>query len=76
MKIVLKMMDKPGGGIIDQTPSGQVDRSATIPVEEFTEELHVRLRGRAMIFRAENGMNDSQWRLGTPRIDVRPDGQR
>lgn len=75
MNIVLKVMDKPGGGFSDNS-SSQVSRSATIPVEEFTDDAHVRLRGRALVLRAESSTLGSQWRLGTPRIDVRTDGQR
>lgn len=73
--MVLTMMDKPGGGF-KSTSSGQVVRTVTIPVEEFTDDLHVRLRGRAMIFRIESTNLGTQWRLGVPRIDVRTDGQR
>jgi hypothetical protein len=74
MNIVLKMMNKPGGGF-GQTSSSQADRTAILPVEEFTEESFVRLRGRALVVRAETN-SPSLWRLGTPRIDVRTDGQK
>ncbi len=76
MNLVIKMMDKPGSGEFNDTSSSQVARSATLPVEAFTNDLHVRLRGRSIILRAESSTTGSQWRLGTPRIDVRPDGQR
>lgn len=72
---VLKMMDYPGGGI-KTTSSSQATRSATIPVEEFTEVAHVRLRGRSVSLRIESTTAGSLWRLGDPRIDVRTDGQR
>jgi len=75
MNIVLKMMDKPGGGF-DDTSTSQVSRSAIVPVETFTEEAHVRLRGRSLTVRAESSSVGTQWRLGVPRIDVRTDGQR
>lgn len=75
MNIVLKIMDKPGGGFGDSS-SSQVQQTVTIPVEEFTEEAHVRLRGRSLTVRIESSTRGSQWRLGTPRLDLRPDGQR
>ena len=75
MNIDLKMMDYPGGGV-DSTSSSQVIRSATIPVEEHTEVAHVRLRGRALVLRAESDTTGTLWRLGDTRIDVRTDGQR
>jgi hypothetical protein len=76
MTITLKAINYPGDGILDSGTSNQVARSATIPVEEYTEKTDIRLRGRAVIFRAESTTRNSLWRLGTPRIELRPDGQR
>lgn len=75
MKFVIKTMDKPGGGF-KSSSSSQVSQTAILPVEEFTEELHVRLRGRAMSIRFESNTLGSQWLVGQPRYDVRTDGQR
>ncbi len=75
MNIVLKMMDKPGGGF-DTSASRMAQRSATIPVEEFTEEAWVRLRGRSLTIRAESNSVGTNWRLGITRIDARTDGQK
>jgi len=38
--------------------------------------VYVRVRGRQMVFRVENAQIGSQWQLGAPRIDIRPDGRR
>lgn len=73
--IVLKTQDKPGSSL-ESGSSSQVSQSATIPVETFTEEAHVRLRGRSLIVRIESSSLGTNWRLGVPRIDVRTDGQR
>lgn len=73
--MTLKMMDQPGSGF-DQTSSSQVSMYAKIPVQTFTTQCHVRLRGRSVTLRIESDGIDSAWRLGTPRIDVRTDGQR
>lgn len=75
VNLVFKMMDKPGGGFTSSS-SSQVRRSAIVPVEEFTEEVRVRLRGRSVSFRIEGASIDTVWRVGTTRIDVRTDGQR
>lgn len=75
MNITLKMMDKPGGGF-RSNESRTVQRSVTIPVEEFTEEAYVRLRGRSLTVRAESNTVGTNWRLGVTRIDARTDGQR
>jgi hypothetical protein len=52
-------------------------------VQLFTQIVYVRARGRQMAFRIESnnipGTTTSlgtAWQLGTPRIDVRPDGRR
>ena len=45
-------------------------------VQEFTEIVYTRLRGRQMAFRIDSDSLGTQWQLGTPRINVRPDGRR
>lgn len=45
-------------------------------VQEFTQIVYTRLRGRQMAFRVSSDQLGCQWQLGTPRIDVRPDGRR
>ena len=45
-------------------------------VQQFTEQVYVRLRGRQMAFRVESDQLGVSWQLGTPRMDVRPDGRR
>jgi len=59
-----------------QTNTAVVDRSATVPVEQFTDQVHVRLRGRSFALRVESDEIGVSWRLGSPRIDVRQDGRR
>ncbi len=73
--IELKMMDKPGGGF-DDTSSSQVTSSAIVAVETFTDDLQVRLRGRSLSVKYSTTNAGTRWRIGTPRIDARPDGQR
>lgn len=45
-------------------------------VQEFTQIVYTRLRGRQMAFKISSDTVGTQWQLGTPRIDVRPDGRR
>ena len=45
-------------------------------VQEFTEIVYTRVRGRQMAFRVESNTLGTQWQLGVPRLDVRPDGRR
>ena len=58
------------------TKSNDVTRSATVPVEQFTEQVFVRLRGRSFAFKVNSSDTGVDWRLGTPRVDLRPDGRR
>ena len=55
----------------------------TYAVQQFTEQVYVRIRGRQMAFKVSSGVLNSateglgvQWQLGVSRIDVRPDGRR
>ena len=44
-------------------------------VQRFTEIIYSRVRGRQMAFKVESNSLGTQWQLGVPRIDVRPDGR-
>jgi hypothetical protein len=55
----------------------------TYAVQQFTQQVYVRIRGRQMAFQVSSGVVGSatdglgvQWQLGVPRIDVRADGRR
>jgi len=56
--------------------SGTITRSATLPVEAYTGQLNTRVRGRQLAVKIESTASGVQWQLGTPRIDMRPDGRR
>lgn len=75
VNFIMKMMDKPGDNF-DQTSSSQVSRSAIVPVEQFTDDVHVRIRGRSFTLRVETVNAGTKWRMGVPRLDARTDGQR
>ena len=50
--------------------------TTTYNVQQFTEIVYTRIRGRQMAFKIESNSIGTQWQLGVPRIDVRPDGRR
>ena len=56
--------------------TGTVTRSATAPVEKYTNRLDIRVRGRQMAFKVESTAIGVQWQLGSPRLDMRVDGRR
>ena len=59
------------------TPNDKtVTRTQEYPVELFTGQVYTRIRGRQMAFRIESNSIGVAWQLGSPRIDIRPDGRR
>lgn len=56
--------------------SANVTRITQVPVEEFTGQLYIRVRGRQMDMKIESTRLGTQWQLGAPRIDIKPDGRR
>jgi hypothetical protein len=56
--------------------TANIQRVATAPIEEFTGQVFIRVRGRQMTFRIDSNQLGTQWQLGAPRIDIRQDGRR
>ncbi len=56
--------------------SASVTRSATVPIEKYTEQINTRIRGRQIVLKIESTGAGVQWQLGAPRFDMRPDGRR
>jgi hypothetical protein len=50
--------------------------SQTYDVQQFTEQVFVRIRGRQMALKISSSGIGVAWQLGAPRMDVRPDGRR
>lgn len=60
------------GGSNDAAVTG----TALVPVEQFTGQVYIRIRGRQMTMRVECDTLGTAWQLGAPRIDIRQDGRR
>lgn len=73
--MVLKAQDYPGQYYSQDTTSS-VTRTARVPIEQYTNQCFVRLRGRSVVLRIESNEADMGWRLGSPRLDLIPDGRR
>jgi hypothetical protein len=74
-------MQNSGSGYNDPislggNPDATVVRTATVPIEQFTGQVYVRVRGRQMILKVENNQIGCAWQLGSPRIDIKQDGRR
>ena len=59
---------------VTSTQNYQGQRNYT--VQQFTEIVYVRVRGRQMAFRISSDGLGVQWQLGVPSLDIRPDGRR
>ena len=55
---------------------GTITRIAMLPIEEFTGQIFTRVRARQMAIKIESTGLGVNWQLGSPRIDMRPDGRR
>jgi hypothetical protein len=75
----LQGLNNSGSGIT-QTGNAGVTYNGTAPavinVDEFTGQIYIRIRGRQMQMKITSNTVGTQWQLGAPRIDMRPDGRR
>jgi len=75
VNFTVKVRNFPGANFLE-TVSGSTAQSATTPVEQYTNQTHLRLRGRSFGLRVESTGKGVGWRLGSTRLDIRPDGRR
>jgi hypothetical protein len=75
VSFTMKAKNFPGSNF-NQTTQATTQRSATSPVEQFTEKLDYRLRGRSFALRIDSTSLGTKYKLGTPRVDIREDGRR
>lgn len=73
--MTLKTRNYPGGTYL-QTDSTTITKTASAPVQEFTNQVNIRLRGRSFALKVQSSGTGIQWRLGTPRVEIREDGRR
>jgi hypothetical protein len=78
--LTLKPMQNSGSGYNDPTSLGgsdnaSVTRTATVPIEKFTGQVYIRVRGRQMAMEYRSTALGVQWQAGSPRIDIRQDGR-
>jgi hypothetical protein len=59
---------------VTSTQNFQGQRNYT--VQQFTEIIYTRIRGRQMAFKVSSDGLGVNWQLGVPSIDIRPDGRR
>lgn len=82
-KVLLEIQPvrNPGAGYTTPASVGgesgrDIVRTATVPVEKYTQQCNIRVRGRQMLLRVSSEDLGVSWQLGSPRFDVRTDGKR
>jgi hypothetical protein len=79
--LTLIPMQNSGSGFNNPTSvagsdNATITRTAEVPIEQFTGQVYIRVRGRQMILQLESNQLGCTWQLGSPRIDIRQDGRR
>jgi hypothetical protein len=80
VQFTVRPRQNPGSGYgVSPSPTVKSAQSyagqTTYTVQQFTEIVYSRIRGRQMAFKVSSDTLGTQWQLGVPRIDVRPDGR-
>jgi hypothetical protein len=75
VEFTLRVLNFPDGTYFNSQTADFV-KSQSVPVDQRTEQLFFRLRGRQMSLTVRSEDLETTWRLGSPRADIRPDGRR
>ena len=81
LTLTIKPMKNSGSGFNSPPSLGgdafaPVVRIAQAPIEEFTGQVFIRVRGRQFILRYESEQLGTAWQAGATRVDVKQDGRR
>ena len=78
--ITVGVRNFPGAASSTTNAEGQTTDAtivtATATVDQYTNQVFIRARGRQMNFKIASDTVGTQWQLGLPRVDARPDGTR
>ena len=78
--ITVGVRNFPGAANSTTNASGITTDRAVITsaatIDQYTNQVFIRARGRQMNFKIESNGVGVQWQLGMPRVDARPDGTR
>lgn len=76
-QVTMTMYGMNGSGSGFNTEAAKaVARTSTVTIEQFTNIIYTRIRGRQMIMRVGSDGLGTTWQLGAPRIDIKQDGRR
>ncbi len=75
LEFILETKSFPGQ--TDQNSStNTISKTSSTPVDQYTNQYFTRLRGRSFTLKLQSTDANVLWRLGVPRIEIRPDGRR
>jgi hypothetical protein len=79
--LTLTPMQNSGSGFNNPQSTGGtstalVTRTATVPIEAFTGQVFIRVRGRQMILTMSSNQLGTTWQMGSHRLDIKTDGGR
>tara|TARA_R110000868_G_scaffold31789_4_gene116295 strand:- start:1607 stop:3715 length:2109 start_codon:yes stop_codon:yes gene_type:complete len=74
--MTLYPLQNSGSGTGTSVGASVVKGSTYNITEEYTGIVYTRVRGRQMIFKIASDQIGTTWQLGSPRLDLRPDGRR
>jgi hypothetical protein len=74
VELVIRPRNFPGSTY--QNDVADTQRVVRTSVDVYTDQVFMRARARQMAFKIQSDALGVQWQLGSPRLDVRPDGQR
>ena len=76
-QVTMTMYGMNGSGSGFNTEAAKaVARTSTVTIEQFTNIIYTRIRGRQMIIEISSDGLGTTWQLGAPRIDIKQDGRR
>ncbi len=65
-----------GGTSTDASQTVLATQTYPIDLDTYNGQLNIRVRGRQMSIKISCNTLGTQWQLGSPRLDLRPDGRR
>jgi len=75
VSFTLKAKNSAGGTFL-QTEAGDATKTTVNSVDRITDKIDYRVRGRSFAIRIDATGSGVKYKLGTPRVDMRPDGRR
>jgi len=74
-EVVFSIYPKASSGSPAGTPAADSIVSANYPVDEYTPQIYTRFRARQAYIKVRSTKIGTTWQLGSPRMDIRPDGK-